>query len=993
MPVPTKRDGNEKRHGADRGKKGQDAIQALAALHELTNAQVGGDALSAPAVAPTLRRISFTKVDHEKQTEMKELQRDIRADIKSMPLELSGLEEKYVANIDKRAKPTKQQLEQTLSLGEEPLRVLLVGSWVFNLWRDHADIAVYVPPKYYGDRDVANYRYHKKRTLLLAHIAKYLKEKKWDVEFGSAHHVGLPFKPVLCVRRNSLAVRIHLMLPDDVFPTRMLAKDRRNVREKGESAVVQNSSDATPVYNASIAIDSAMTKHLNFLVKAKDSMRNFIEAVRLLRAWGERRRLFDGSFLPMVIIASLQKEVPKDAEAHLLLRVAFARIRSGLLSDLQCPGTGVPVFGVYGDALVNRTKEEAVAALTILDASTSVIDPWLGALPALFVSARGGERIPVPIATLFDAFIRIDVGHEETVGRVLNEALVLTGRAVSIEKLDTHVYGVEWTNPMAPKRKLDLCPPNITEEQFRAFWGDKVQVRRFNDGKIKPAVVWEGGARTIHTILEYVNERHLEGLKLTVFSAQIEEAAQISNDTAPEMMRAHKALIELSKTMRGLEGLPLRIIDVVGVSSRLRGADVLLARPHSKGRYVESIDCVMDFESSRSWPEDPVAIAASKAGFYVALREALAGSGVSAQATISSLDVFLGGFVFQLRLRVDSEKDCFKERSSDRAELVWQTEGRSSVHNTLRSARMPVLGIVSRVAKRWLSRHLLFSQLGPRRHELVELIVAKALDGPNPRAAGSVLCGFARFLRLLAEFPWETAPLVVSAELAALEDSRDERTMLEAFEEFEKLKKNKRPAMGIVPSECADKFTWFDSVPDSAVVKRMIATAVAASAYIEEVVWGRQPVDSLRTLFRTPIKGVFQLELVLDPALCPRARLKQGPMKAPGTVARLEGSLVDMDPAERLRELLEESLGDMAWFMHDTYGGDSIYVAWRKNAVKERPFSLLGMRFSTPDPETGKVVPDRVAMVDEMKRLGKGLIIDVRWHGEDDAFKNKDVEE
>ncbi len=1001
MPA-TKRGANEKRLNSALRRKGQDAAEALAALREVKNAQVGGDALSAPAVEPALRRIIKSAPDAEKQKTLEQTLHDVRNDIQSLPSKLSALKKGFVASIDERSRPTKTQLEQTIELGTEPLRVSVVGSFLLGLWREHADVVVHVPEKYYGDRDVANYRYHQKRALLLAQIAKHLKEKEWDVELGATHHAGIPYKPLLCVRKDSVTVRVHLLLPNDVFPGRMLARDRRNVRDKGESAIVENPADATPAYNASIAMDASLLKHLRIMHEAKSSTPNFIPAVRMLLAWGQRRRIFDGSFLPAAIIANalMEKAAPNAAGANHLLRVAFARIRSGILTDLHL--AGVPVCAVCDDALSSRAQQEASAAIAVLDAPTAIIDPWLGALPALFVTARGGERRPVPTATLFDSFVRVNAGHDGKVGEILNEALVGTDRAASVEMLSADLYGVEWSSPAAAKRKVDLCPNSTSEEHFREFWGEKVQLRRFSDGKIKPALVWEGGARTLDAIVQYVAERHLDGLKMTVFAAQIEETAQLSNQALAEAMRAHQALNELSKTMRALEGLPLRITDVVGVSPRLRGADVLLGRPQPRGRFVEPIDCVLEFESSRSWPVDPVALAASKAGFYVALREALASSGISAQATISSLEIYLGGFVFRLRLRVPTEKDCFKEGSADRAELVWQTEGRPAVHNTLRRARMPVLGMVTRVAKRWLGRHLLFSQLGPRRHELVELIVAKALEGPNARAAGSVLCGFARFLQLLAEFPWETAPLVVSSmresdddeevDRAALEDSRDEGATLEAFAEFEKIKKSKRPSMAIVPGECPDKFAWFDCAPDLPVVKRMIATAVAASTYIEGVVQGRHSADSLKTLFRTPIKGEFQVELVLDPALCPKARLKKGPMRAPVTVGTLEGSLVDFDPAERLRDRLEEKLGDMAWFMHDSFGGESIYVAWRKNAVKERPFSVRAMRFSTPDPDTGKVVPDRVAMLEEIRRIGKGLVIDVRHLSKDDAFKDEDME-
>ena len=49
--------------------------------------------------------------------------------------------------------------------------------------------------------------------------------------------------------------------------------------------------------------------------------------------------------------------------------------------------------------------------------------------------------------------------------------------------------------------------------KFRQFWGDKAELRRFQDGNIAEAVVWECGPAERHTvvdqIVQYALQRHL----------------------------------------------------------------------------------------------------------------------------------------------------------------------------------------------------------------------------------------------------------------------------------------------------------------------------------------------------------------------------------------------------------------------------------------------------------------------------------------------------
>ncbi len=61
-------------------------------------------------------------------------------------------------------------------------------------------------------------------------------------------------------------------------------------------------------------------------------------------------------------------------------------------------------------------------------------------------------------------------------------------------------------DPTAALRTLDQGPPADQADAaraFRAFWGSKAELRRFQDGAITEAVVWEeGGPAGRHLIVD-----------------------------------------------------------------------------------------------------------------------------------------------------------------------------------------------------------------------------------------------------------------------------------------------------------------------------------------------------------------------------------------------------------------------------------------------------------------------------------------------------------
>ena len=53
---------------------------------------------------------------------------------------------------------------------------------------------------------------------------------------------------------------------------------------------------------------------------------------------------------------------------------------------------------------------------------------------------------------------------------------------------------------------LSLCPQAAAK--FRQFWGDKAELRRFQDGNIAEAVVWECGPAERHCVVDRLAPLH-----------------------------------------------------------------------------------------------------------------------------------------------------------------------------------------------------------------------------------------------------------------------------------------------------------------------------------------------------------------------------------------------------------------------------------------------------------------------------------------------------
>eukprot|EP00743_Colponemidia_sp_Colp-15_P007495 GILK01008100.1.p1 GENE.GILK01008100.1~~GILK01008100.1.p1 ORF type:complete len:1201 (+),score=282.77 GILK01008100.1:38-3604(+) len=422
----------------------------------------------------------------------------------------------------------------------------------------------------------------------------------------------------------------------------------------------------------------------------------------------------------------------------------------------------------------------------------------------------------------------------DSIMRLLAKAL---NNRVDLIRARTHKVG-EWTaehkrppvqstvtlgfllNETHAYRLIDRGPAANAEEEalaFRKLWGQKSELRRFRDGSIVEAVVWEIARsqqhRLIQQIVVHLLSTHFPSTLATPVKPEPElESAKgsknkkkQSKENIPAETKAGIRYIagpldfvlnvgaegedtdssqliwdaynNLLKALKNLEDMPLEIRDIQPISAAFRYTDVYPPSVHplaqtgtevKKGEHVSQTAnalCVrIQFESSSRWPDNLEAIQNLKTAFYLKMKEALENDHrTRSEVTEKFLDVFFRGFVF--RLDIYHEREIHLVRKNPDVSAVRAFE-REYLLRPLYSQRIHAFalehlsyGPAVRLAKRWLAAHL-FS--GLIRDEAVELIMAAVFLSPQPFVAPhSAFIAFYRFLDLLVHFDWENNPLIV----------------------------------------------------------------------------------------------------------------------------------------------------------------------------------------------------------------------------------------
>ncbi|XP_015283672.1 PREDICTED: nucleolar protein 6 [Gekko japonicus] len=715
-----------------------------------------------------------------------------------------------------------------------PVSVKVVGSYLLGTCikpEVNVDVALTMPRAIFQDKDNLNQRYHRKRALYLAHVAHHLAKEPLFGSVMFAYANGNHLKPVVLLQpqgkdAKTVTVRLYACPPQGLFKPCRLYPGKNNVRtawftEKG-APTAGEAEPPTPHYNNSILWDLAMEAHLQFLSGSASDFPGMRDGVALLKVWLRQRELEKGfgcfnGFLASMLVAYLlsRHQINKVMSGYQVLRNVLQFLAS---TDLTTSGISLSKDG---------------------DGSLPTLTDFHRAFQVVFVDSSGLVNLCADMSASKYKQIQFEAKHSM---EVLDDRTVDGFQLLLITRKSLiHAFDHWPINAEPPKHKdtgslsfglllspdfaasvLEKGPEADSPEavEFRKFWGERSELRRFQDGSICEAVLWDATTQSQKRLIPEQIIRHLlqlhtdiPGSAICYTGALLESLIRLGREPAgtgeEAMVDVVRSYDDLSRKLWNLEGLPLTVTAVQGAHPALRYTDVFPPVPvipdyayyaRNKDReslvplaekpcpvYISPMKVLCHMEGSGQWPQDQEAIRRIKAAFQIQLAELLRRQyHLLCRPGPAYTDVYKDGYVFRLRVAYHREPQILKEVVTPEGMLKYQDTEESlrleleTLHlpfltSTLHGLQQqhPAFGSTCRLAKRWVSAQMLNDSLS---EECVDLLVASLFLCPAPyMAPSSPQVGFLHFLRLLATFDWKNSPLIVNlnAELKVFEENSE----------------------------------------------------------------------------------------------------------------------------------------------------------------------------------------------------------------------------
>ncbi|CAL1360812.1 unnamed protein product [Linum trigynum] len=940
------------------------------------------------------------------------------------------------------------------------------------------DILLRLPKECFNEKDYLNHRYHAKRFLYLCVIKKFLKSSSSisKVEWSTFQNEAR--KPVLLVYpANNISEAPEFFVR--VIPTAKSLFDvsRLDLRRNNIRALNQDGSTLpSPRYNTSILEDMSLEENNEFLRKTFAGWKELGEALILLKVWARQRSsvyVHDclNGFLLAIILSYLatHEKINKTMRPLQMFRVTLDFIGNSKLwarglyfhknvtitkEDRMKNIESFPVFLCDAHSSTNLTyrisksafselQEEAVITLQCLgkfgdgafeDIFTTNVDFSSKYDHYIRLNLKGSKEVYSSGFCLDDECWRL---YEKQVHDLLSQGLGDRTKSVrviwrnsssgcSLEKgfstLDREplIVGISMSTPEKAFRVVDIGPDAEDRDavlKFRKFWGEKAELRRFQDGRIAESTVWETKDWTKHLILkrivEHVLVRHLSLSETNI--TQIVDQLDFSllhggTDPVSFFPNLLGTFEILERRLRSIEDVPLKISHVQPLDPALRSTSVFPPEPHplanekgSGGKLskltsscIQPLEVMIQLEGSGNWPKDDVTIQKTKSAFLLKIGESLQSNwGMRCDATEDEVVVLLSGYAFRLKILHEralalvnsgiATQRAKRVFGADKS-LFFESQHASMIKGLLKP--YPAYGPVVRLAKRWVASHLFSASLAD---ETVELLVAYLFVKSLPfKTPCSRITGFLRFLRLLADYDWTFSPMVID-----MKDDLSPSDKKEIEDNFRLSRKgyagnmqNISPAMFLATSYDKASEAWTSSSPNSMELKRLIAYARSSANLLTKLIC-QDESDSLRweCLLRTPFNNYDAVVLLHGDKLpFPRHLLfpslvNQGRVVARGNASKsfspffssedLRGRnlqklkdklMVDFDPLRLyVTDLKREFSTVKLWY--DALGGDAIGLTWDRSGSKKR------QRDEQEDEEK-----DPVSILKGVGEAGKGFV-------------------
>lgn len=650
-----------------------------------------------------------------------------------------------------------------------------------------------------------DHSFHCCRVAWLAHVAYMLRYKHsdaWSNVLLTVQHGDLR-KPMIECTHLHTGSRVTALVapPDGVVQTKRLSKSHGNMKPPQLDA--ENPRPASPLYNHALLEDARMLPIADAIEATVKRVPIAREATILLKRWFYQRGLLSpaegitGHALIAFAARLAENGTVKLAMSPLqAFRACIWALSKGHLQAHGATVAGVNAFAKASSSLLLDIEQEAAASYkqlckrtadsvhaALLDGTQSALRCDLLANVQLQMAAKCSNESDWLRCHDEPPWVR----QEREVEKLASQALGSRAQLVRCQPrcidrwptADDHspaqllssqiILRILLAEPKQAFRMVDLGPSNEDQDEaaaFREFWGDKAELRRFKDGTIAEAAVWECPDDDRHHIpgrvLEHVFQRHMNR-QLVSFNS----SAGMFDHLLPRIPReSHstnitKAIDSLHHSLSALKTVPLQVTSLSQVSPCARGtwpaaaakhplaesdptaAQALSSRRDAIPAHITCIHALALVEPSAQWPSEHDAASMTLTALAAQIAKELSERHViPAYADSECFDAFVDGFALRVRLRAESKGPMH----------VGPQEMHSSAMLGVVGEHAPAAP-ASRLLARWASSQLLAPHVP---HEAIEALVASVFLSPNsctpPRSREA---GFVRALARLAWHDWQ----------------------------------------------------------------------------------------------------------------------------------------------------------------------------------------------------------------------------------------------
>ena len=877
-------------------------------------------------------------------------------------------------------------------------------------------------------------------------------------------------------------IRLHPVISTEVFKSAKLLPDRGNIQNPNHNNIDDSIKQASPYYNNGIIQDMYMRQHLRELHTYTRDCPAFVDVIVLSKIWIRQRGFHlmedsvNGFVMSMVLVYLMEthrmnRQMSSLQMFKILMHFLGTETSSGNVLKLGEPAENSTLFTCFAWTFLDRSGQ---CNLTAHMTSSAVIelreecirssqllkDGSIESVQHLFVAkssfwTRYDEYIWIPAppksSTDLDAMLSVTEQYQmynhgiekfwkskivDIVGKALTDRILLIRPCVDLSSspltwnctdapcgprrivlglsLDQEKYG----------RMVDKGPAaddTANAAKYRTFWKGKSELRRFKDGTILEAAVWQVPFSRRHEIVEAIVKYilpahipHLDGSNITAALGGLYAnlSAVTTLPSAECTLKVWNAFQSLSQDLNKLKTLPLAVKSCMAADAAFRYSNLHPTTAHpmaisshqsvptltgaknpSVSLVIDPIHVVIELEKSSKWPADITAVHNLRIAFLVYIAQEMISNGYKCDVCREFIDVYSNGYVFRLTLFCEKEMQLLtSERESWEMHLHHVASVKHGAFTHALHSTYTNFGPTVRMATVWLESCNLCHHVP---HEVIECIVASLFLTPSQsKRPTSVLAGFMQFLKTLYRSDWQNVPLIVDFERDMSDDTRRE-----IVKDFHVARKNETgPAMYIVShhEEIGFRSGWTQQKPEGIILQRLCAEAQLAFNNLEAWLSTGCSSVNLAHVFRANFAG-YNAVLELSPSYLPAKHLRPEeavqhtsaslPFRAPyfknSSSSKSSELLIGFDPMASYLQKLEDHFGGIALFFASPVSPGRIYIVWRQATKVVNKFQVMKSRWMTPVEKTISGISSKVGefqveqVLNEMEELGMGIVHDV----------------